>query len=777
MRSKSKVESRTWRWLALFLFLTLNFGLSAAVQAQGGFTTVTGTITGPDGIVWACGSISAQLITAGGASATLNGGGFTTQTSPVSLGCPTTPGTGAPGSFAMRLADSGVINPSNTTWQFTVNMTPGIAPPAGTGPQSFTFTTAINCSTNTPSTCTANSMSITAQLSAAAPKLSNSSGGGATPAPGSQISFGNTVSPYAYGAKGGVKYIYDAGYTNALPDVTSPNADAGWTAADASQNKIIFGTQMSNIGSQIGNGLLTAQNTIATFVSATHITMSGNANATCAAATTVLCTAVWGAQDDTTAINNAVAAAMGTSNPGKCQALEIPSDAFFISGPIANLSGTQLSSACGGWTSSSATSGIDTTQTGPEIFGQGPGNSIFVPLPSYSFAGCGTGCNFTIPNLELHDLGIYGFGQTLSTSPQSVSFVQLAGSNGGGSCTGSTGFNLTFAGYGVQSTGSVGLNLGALACGDPVYTNIVVEQFGKTNCQFNSSGIVDYTAIMCFGAPGIVLSITCSNGVNIVNTNGGTYTDLLAGGATVEQAGCQWNSNGDAIQLGPGGTGATIFENGAVAEVANLTGDDLGNTNCTGCEYFLLTPSVPGTVLHVKNTQFQLTGALSQLFSANGTAVKYFDDDGNTYTLPGTASTFTGDIIADGHSAKGIGTGSCTASSTLGLRVSGTTTAGVGTVTTCTNSAALDAGLPANGARTLALFQCKVKVAGTTSSTCTVLVNGSASTLTCTLAAAAVSCVDTVHSVALSDGDLVSLEIVTGLATTPSGATAIATWQ
>lgn len=149
-----------------------------ALRAQGGFTTVTGTITDSNGLKWSCGFISAQLITAGGASATLNGGGFSTSSSPVQLGCPTSPGTGAPGSFAMRLADSGVINPSNTTWKFTVNLTPGIPPPAGTGPQSFSFTTAINCSTNTPSVCTANAMDISAQLSAASPPLSNGGVGG-----------------------------------------------------------------------------------------------------------------------------------------------------------------------------------------------------------------------------------------------------------------------------------------------------------------------------------------------------------------------------------------------------------------------------------------------------------------------------------------------------------------------------------------------------------------------------------------------------------------------
>jgi hypothetical protein len=160
----------------LLLGFFLYFIVAVPAQAQGGFTTVTGTITDPNGVTWACGTVSAQLITAGGAAPTLNGGGFTTQTSPVQLGCPTIPGSGASGSFVMRLADSGVIVPSNTTWKFTFG-TPGTAPPLGTGPQSFSYTTAINCSTNTPTTCTSNQLSISTPASALAPAV----GGGGNP--------------------------------------------------------------------------------------------------------------------------------------------------------------------------------------------------------------------------------------------------------------------------------------------------------------------------------------------------------------------------------------------------------------------------------------------------------------------------------------------------------------------------------------------------------------------------------------------------------------------
>lgn len=191
------------RLLLFLIFLTFTFGLSTPLLAQGGFTTVTGTITDPNGVKWSCGSISAQLITAGGTAPTLNGGGFSSQTSPVQLGCPTIPGSGANGSFAMRLADSGVISPGTTTWKFTVNTT-GNAPPLGTGPQSFTYTSAINCSTNTPSTCTSNTMDISSQLSALAPALGGSGGGSASGGPIPNTVIPGTINPYssAYGVKG-----------------------------------------------------------------------------------------------------------------------------------------------------------------------------------------------------------------------------------------------------------------------------------------------------------------------------------------------------------------------------------------------------------------------------------------------------------------------------------------------------------------------------------------------------------------------------------------------
>jgi hypothetical protein len=140
-----------------FLFLILFAASARPAFGQGGFTTVNGTITDPNGIPWSGGTITAQLITPGGTSPTLNGVSFS--------GTSVTGILGLTGSFTIRLGDSGVILPSGTTWQFTVSIAPGVLPPAGKGPQSFTVTTAINCSTNTPAACAGNAMNITAAIS------------------------------------------------------------------------------------------------------------------------------------------------------------------------------------------------------------------------------------------------------------------------------------------------------------------------------------------------------------------------------------------------------------------------------------------------------------------------------------------------------------------------------------------------------------------------------------------------------------------------------------
>jgi hypothetical protein len=245
-------------WLAV-IFLSS----SIPAKAQGGFTTVIGTVKDPAGITWACGTISAQLITAGGAAPTLNGGGFTTQTSPVQLGCPTIPGSGASGSFVMRLADSGVISPSNTTWKFTVGTT-GTPPPLGTGPQSFTYTTAITCSTNTPTTCTSNQLDISTPISALAPAI-GAGGGGIpnSPLPAASSGPGPVFNVKNYGAKGTSQFSTGCSLGPGSTNLNCPNA--AFTAAVVNQNISCNGGYTHFFDST---------HTITGFVNATNVTVS-----------------------------------------------------------------------------------------------------------------------------------------------------------------------------------------------------------------------------------------------------------------------------------------------------------------------------------------------------------------------------------------------------------------------------------------------------------------------------------------------------------------------
>lgn len=130
----------------------------AATPAHAQYTLVTGTITDPNGLPYANGTISAQIIPNGG-SPTLNGQSFTSSTGS---------GLSTVGGFTMTLADNNVVLPSGTQWQFTVHGTPGgVAPPIGTGPQSFVVTLTI----------TGAFQSISAALSAAAPAQAVGIGG------------------------------------------------------------------------------------------------------------------------------------------------------------------------------------------------------------------------------------------------------------------------------------------------------------------------------------------------------------------------------------------------------------------------------------------------------------------------------------------------------------------------------------------------------------------------------------------------------------------------
>lgn len=141
----------------LFFFLIVLLPITAAAQ----FTQVSATVTDPNGLAYANGTVVAKLVLPGGTSPTLNGLAYTPPSQPVGLN--------SVGFFLMQLADNNVLLPAATQWSFTVCSAGGTVQPAGgRGPVCFTAG---------PITITGAAQSITATLNAAALALSFASGG------------------------------------------------------------------------------------------------------------------------------------------------------------------------------------------------------------------------------------------------------------------------------------------------------------------------------------------------------------------------------------------------------------------------------------------------------------------------------------------------------------------------------------------------------------------------------------------------------------------------
>lgn len=134
--------------------------LAACPPAHAQFTQVSGTITDPNGLVYANGTITPSLVVTGGCIPTVNGQPYSPPANPVGLS--------SAGNFSMQLAaNSSLCSSGSSTWSFTVTCGVGCIPqPGGTGPITFTVTGV---------TISGSSQSLSSTLSNAAPPLSNAS--------------------------------------------------------------------------------------------------------------------------------------------------------------------------------------------------------------------------------------------------------------------------------------------------------------------------------------------------------------------------------------------------------------------------------------------------------------------------------------------------------------------------------------------------------------------------------------------------------------------------
>lgn len=152
------------KYLLLALITILAWPLATKAQAPGGTTFVTGQVLDPNGNKYVNSQVNISFYDPGtsGKIPLLNGSTFQTQYTyqTDSFG-------NLPNIVPIALPDNGVIGSSsgelNTQWTFTIIYSDRVT--------SFSTKLTINCSTNTPATCSGSTINITAALQAAAAPL------------------------------------------------------------------------------------------------------------------------------------------------------------------------------------------------------------------------------------------------------------------------------------------------------------------------------------------------------------------------------------------------------------------------------------------------------------------------------------------------------------------------------------------------------------------------------------------------------------------------------
>jgi hypothetical protein len=176
-----------------------------------------------------------------------------------------------------------------------------------------------------------------------------------------------------------------------------------------------------------------------------------------------------------------------------------------------------------------------------------------------------------------------------------------------------------------------------------------------------------------------------------------------------------------------------------------------------------------GGNIYLRNSpQLNNAGAGKSLNQSSGT----FTNQGGNAFPQGFAVT-GGTYMSNQNFLKGSCTGVGTAAQTLGLYNTGPNV----TLTTCT-STTIGTGVVTQGTHTLQNLIVTATAAGTNASSgvVTVLVNGAGSIITCTIGTGT-SCQDGTRTVALVDGDRVSIQFTTQAADTLAGVKAFIEWN
>lgn len=145
--------------LRFILFCGIVLGGALTAQAQCNYTQVSATVVDPHGVPYAFAQVTADLVPAPPGAPICGGQPFSGHIGPSQ--------TDSTGAFFILIPPNASITPGSTQWKFTVQISPGVFFPFGTGPQAFSATTTISGATQ----------SITSTLNAAALALTVPFGG------------------------------------------------------------------------------------------------------------------------------------------------------------------------------------------------------------------------------------------------------------------------------------------------------------------------------------------------------------------------------------------------------------------------------------------------------------------------------------------------------------------------------------------------------------------------------------------------------------------------
>lgn len=246
------------RKLSAFLFLMLAvcfFAPKAKAQCSS-YTTVTGTVTDPNGIPYAGATLHVDISGTVGPSMSCTGAYVSSYTLlPNELHYTLT--LDKTGSFSISLPPNSIISTASTNWVFSVSVIS--QQPIGTGPISFSY----------PATITGSSQSLSGSLSALAPALSNvaSVNTASVPCPSGILVGSNCIQGH-FDTQQDVTCTF-----NATTTITCSDAPFVASDADGKHHISAYLTCQTNHNSYVSEFGTTAV-TITAFVSASQITVS-----------------------------------------------------------------------------------------------------------------------------------------------------------------------------------------------------------------------------------------------------------------------------------------------------------------------------------------------------------------------------------------------------------------------------------------------------------------------------------------------------------------------